>query len=97
VEGRESASDTGLFDANGTVKGNLADRFVEAFGFAVVVFDAPTKPNQFALLNHFGKEVRLSNVRLEELLRVEIYRRGLHADAYLQANLRPKTGNISTV
>jgi hypothetical protein len=26
--------------------------------------------------------VNLSNGRLEELLRVEIYRRGLHSDAY---------------
>jgi phosphosulfolactate synthase len=33
--------------------------------------------------------VLLSNVRLEELLRVEIYRRGLHADAFGRPNLRP--------
>jgi len=32
--------------------------------------------------------VRLGNVRLEELLRVEIYRRGLHADAFAQPRLR---------
>jgi phosphosulfolactate synthase len=31
----------------------------------------------------------MSNVRLEELLRVEIYRRGLHSDAFEHANLRP--------
>ena len=29
------------------------------------------------------------NVRLEELLRVEIYRRGLHSDAFANPNLRP--------
>jgi phosphosulfolactate synthase len=46
------------------------------------VFEAPTKPNQFALLRHFGDQVALSNVRLEELLRVEIFRRGLHSDAF---------------
>jgi phosphosulfolactate synthase len=28
-------------------------------------------------------------VRLEELLRVEIYRRGLHSDAFGRENLRP--------
>jgi phosphosulfolactate synthase len=33
--------------------------------------------------------VHLCNVRLEELLRVEIYRRGLHSDAFARANLRP--------
>jgi phosphosulfolactate synthase len=44
-----------------------------------VTFEAPNKASQFALLDHFGPAVRLSNVRLEELLRVEIYRRGLHS------------------
>ena len=54
-----------------------------------VTFEAPNKPSQFALLDHFGCQVRLSNVRLEELLRVEIYRRGLHSDAFCKDNLRP--------
>jgi phosphosulfolactate synthase len=66
-----------------------ADRFAEAFGLDVVCFEAPTKPSQFALLNHFGPEVHLCNVRLEELLRVEIYRAGLHSDAFEKPNLRP--------
>jgi phosphosulfolactate synthase len=53
------------------------------------MFEAPNKPSQFAMLQHFGREVHLCNVRLEELLRVEIYRRGLHSDAFCMANLRP--------
>src|SRR2546430_6295546 len=40
-----------------------------------------------------GREVHLCNVRLEELLRVEIYRRGLHSDAFARENLRPVTPN----
>ena len=59
------------------------------FGLKRLVFEAPNKPSQFAMLEHFGREVRLCNVRLEELLRVEIYRRGLHSDAFGKANLRP--------
>ena len=55
-----------------------------------LTYEAPTKPSQFALLDHFGPEVRLCNVRLEELLRVEIYRRGLHSDAFCKDNLRPR-------
>jgi phosphosulfolactate synthase len=89
IEARESACGVGLFDDQGQLNTGFADRFVEAFGFDTVVFEAPNKPSQFALLNHFGNEVRLCNVRLEELLRVEIYRRGLHSDAYSYANLRP--------
>jgi phosphosulfolactate synthase len=89
VEARESAKGVGLFDQDGNLNVAYADRFVEVFGFETVMFEAPNKPSQFALLNHFGPRVHLCNVRLEELLRVEIYRRGLHSDAFEHANLRP--------
>ena len=89
VEARESAKGVGLFDDEGNLNVGFADRFANAFGHAVVMFEAPNKPSQFALLDHFGSEVHLCNVRLEELLRVEIYRRGLHSDAFSKENLRP--------
>jgi len=90
IEARESACGVGLFDDNGKLNTGFADQFIEAFGFETCMFEAPNKPSQFALLNHFGNQVHLCNVRLEELLRVEIYRRGLHSDAYAHENLRPK-------
>jgi len=89
VEARESAKEVGLFDDSGNLNRAFADRFARTFGFHTVIFEAPNKPSQFALLNHFGREVHLCNVRLEELLRVEIYRRGLHSDAFSHDNLRP--------
>jgi phosphosulfolactate synthase len=89
IEGRESAVAVGLFDAAGRLNGAAADRFAAAFGLDTVLFEAPNKPSQFALLDHFGPEVHLCNVRLEEVLRVEIYRRGLHSDAFEKPNLRP--------
>ena len=95
VEGRESAKDVGLFDGNGKLNATFAERFVEAYGMERTIFEAPNKPSQFALLNHFGPLVQLSNVRLEELLRVEIYRRGLHSDAFQRMNLKPK-GPVAT-
>lgn len=90
IEGRESAHDVGLFGSDGTLDRAQADRFQKAFGFDVVCFEAPTKSSQFALLDHFGPRVHLCNVRLEELLRVEIYRRGLHSDAFGKDNLKPR-------
>lgn len=89
VEARESAQNVGLFGDKGQFDAKAADRFAEAYGLDVAVFEAPNKPSQFALLNHFGPEVHLSNVRIEELLRVEIYRRGIHSDAFQHENLRP--------
>jgi phosphosulfolactate synthase len=91
VEARESAAGVGLFAEDGTLNEGFADRFAEAFSLDVVTFEAPNKPSQFALLDHFGPKVKLSNVRLEELLRVEIYRHGLHSDAFGKENLRPAT------
>src|SRR5262245_1638987 len=94
VEARESARGVGLFDQDGNLNTAYAERLVEVFGFETLMFEAPNKPSQFALLNHFGRQVHLCNVRLEELLRVEIYRRGLHSDAFGQANLRPGRQDI---
>jgi phosphosulfolactate synthase len=89
IEARESALGVGLFDDAGKLNCAFADRFARAFGLDHVTFEAPNKPSQFALLDHFGRKVSLSNIRLEELLRVEIYRRGIHSDAFLRDNLRP--------
>lgn len=89
VEARESAQSVGVFDMKGRLDAKVADRFARAFGMDVAVFEAPNKPSQFAFLDHFGPMVQLSNIRIEELLRVEIYRRGLHSDAFQHDNLRP--------
>jgi phosphosulfolactate synthase len=94
VEGRESAQNVGLFDMKGNLNTVFAERFVSAYGVDNAIFEAPNKPSQFALLNHFGPVVHLSNVRIEELLRVEIYRRGLHSDAFQHENLRPRGPSV---
>jgi phosphosulfolactate synthase len=88
VEARESAVGIGLFDSGGRLNSRLAEQLVESFGLETLVFEAPSKPSQFALLDHFGPGVQLGNVPLDELLRVEIYRRGLHADAFAKDRLR---------
>ena len=85
VEARESAAGVGVFHDDGRLNGEAADRLVRAFGLDRLVFEAPNKPSQFALLRHFGEAVALANVRLEEVLRVEIFRKGLHSDAFDEA------------
>ena len=82
VEARESAQTIGLFDEAGRLNFDAAESFATAFGMERTIFEAPNKKSQFDFLSHFGPRVHISNVRLEELLRVEIYRRGLHSDAY---------------
>ena len=84
VEARESAQGVGLFDDGMGFNAHAADAFATAWGLDQTLFEAPTKRSQFDLMSHFGNEVNLGNVRLEEVLRVEIYRRGLHADSFAQ-------------
>ena len=93
VEARESAQNIGIFGDDGQLDFNSAERFYEAFGPDVVVFEAPDKASQFGLLSHFGPDICLMNVRLEEILRVEIFRRGLHSDAFQCSKLRPAGPN----
>ena len=88
IEARESAQWIGCFDENGRFNAATSDRFAKAFGLQTCIFEAPTKPSQFAFLNNFGRDVHLCNIRLEEILRVEIYRRGLHSDAFEHENMR---------
>jgi phosphosulfolactate synthase len=94
IEARESAQGIGCFDDDGRFNAPHADRFARAFGLETCVFEAPNKPSQFALLSHFGREVHLCNIRLEEILRVEIYRCGLHSDAFEHENLRPRVVEV---
>src|SRR5881275_69167 len=89
IEARESARGVGTFGDDGSLNSAYADRFAEEFGLDIAIFEAPNKPSQFAFLEHFGPHVHLCNVRLEELLRVEIFRRGLHSDAFEIPRLRP--------
>jgi phosphosulfolactate synthase len=96
IEARENAEGVGLFDEKGVLNQPLARKFIECFGEERTVYEAPIKKSQFALMDFFGPRVFLGNVRLEELLRVEIYRRGLHSDAFQRENLRPKGPRAKT-
>ena len=96
VEARESARGVGLFDERGNFNATFANVFAKTFGLHTVLFEAPNKPSQFALLDFFGHDVHLCNVRLEELLRVEIYRRGLHSDAFAKEHLRPRIPDMQS-
>ena len=59
---RESAKGVGLFDDEGNFNAAFADRFANAFGLEAVIFEAPNKPSQFTMLEHFGTHVHLCSV-----------------------------------
>ncbi len=94
IEARESAAGIGLFDSDGRLETSHTARLAEEFGLQRLVFEAPTKPSQFALIEHLGPEVQLGNIPMDEVLRVEIYRRGLHSDAFANPRLRPRRAGV---
>lgn len=91
IEAREGVAGIGLFGRKGSLNRGAADRFAKAFGLEKAVFESPTKAGQIALIRHLGREVGLGNVRLEDLLSVEIFRRGLHAEAFDERVFRRDT------
>jgi len=80
---------TGYFDPLGHFNPVFAERLVRAFGLEMMTFSAPDPCTQFALLQHFGRDVHLCDVRLEDLLNVESFRRGLHSAAFSKDQLHP--------
>jgi phosphosulfolactate synthase len=80
---------TGVFDAKGQFNPSFADRLVRAFGLEMVTFAAPDPAAQIAILDHFGRDAHICNVRLEDLLVVESFRRGLQTTAFLSERLHP--------
>ena len=95
VQTRENLKGASLFDKEGHFHGGHADRLARAFGLETVTFDAPDRPSQVALLDHFGRDVHLYNVRLSELLFVEVYRRGLAVESFSKHGLKLATSPSS--
>jgi len=79
--GEGSADEAGLFQSA------LTDRLATVFGLDTLIFQASSRASQFAILDQFGPRAQLSNVRLDEVLRVEGYRRGLNSDPFARSNL----------
>ncbi len=83
----------GLFDERGQLRPAPADRLRRGVraGRASPSRRRP-RPASSRCSTTSAATCSLCNVRLEELLRVEIYRRGLHSDAFAKPALRPAAG-----
>lgn len=81
TEGRESGT-VGLFEPDGSIRGDVADAVVEAVGVETTVFEAPRKEQQAWLVRRFGADVNLANIAPADALGVEALRLGLRADTF---------------
>jgi phosphosulfolactate synthase len=79
VEGRESGTGVGVFDAEGQVAASEVEAFADILGAQLerVIWEAPLKHQQAALIARFGVNVGLGNISPHGVLALEALRLGL--------------------
>lgn len=82
AEGRESGT-VGLYRADGSPRSDVADAIAARIPLERVIFEAPSKSHQTWLIQRFGANVGLGNIRPEDVLALETLRLGLRADTAL--------------
>lgn len=83
VEARESGTGVGLFDEQGACREQDLDTIRRAFpDHRRLLWEAPRREQQVALLRTFGPDVNLGNVPVHEMLALEAMRRGLRSDTF---------------
>jgi phosphosulfolactate synthase len=79
VEGRESGKNVGIYDEAGEIFGEMLDRIAEVMGDKIgrLIWEAPLKSQQAALVGRFGNDVSLGNIGWDSVLALEALRAGL--------------------
>lgn len=80
VEARESGRGVGIYDKAGEVKEDCLAVLAGALPVDRVIWEAPQKPQQQALILRFGANVSLGNVPPGEALALESLRQGWRGD-----------------
>jgi phosphosulfolactate synthase len=79
VEARESGRGIGIYDQAGALKGGFLDAMARLLGDSIdrLIWEAPRKDQQAALVRRFGANISLGNVAAREALALEALRSGL--------------------
>ncbi len=78
-EGR-ATGDAGLYRKDGEARMGLIDEIAHEIDPELLIFEAPQKQQQTWLIERFGAEVNLGNVKPEDAISLETLRLGLRAD-----------------
>jgi len=89
IEAREAGRGVGIFDQEGKIKPEEIDHIMAGVEDPTqVMWEAPLKSQQQALLIRFGTNVNLGNVPPDEVLALEALRQGLRGDTLKRAYLK---------
>jgi len=91
VEAREAGRGVGIFDQLGKIKEEEVDHIVAGVDDVnYLLWEAPLKNQQQALILRFGLNVNLGNIPPDEVLALEALRQGLRGDTLKRAYLKNK-------
>jgi phosphosulfolactate synthase len=84
VEARESGRGIGIYDHDGEVRGGFLDDMARHLGGLTdrLIWEAPRKEQQAALVQRFGANVSLGNVAASETLALAALRSGLRYETF---------------
>jgi len=88
IEAREAGKGVGIFDINGKIKKDEMEGIISGVDdITQLMWEAPLKNQQQALIKRCGTNVSLGNVPANEILALEALRQGLRGDSLKQAYL----------
>lgn len=79
MEARESGT-LGIFGNDGSLDRAMLDGLLRELDFRDLIFEAPRKEQQAALIGLLGADVNLGNIAPEDVIPLETLRRGLRSD-----------------
>lgn len=79
MEARESGT-LGIFAHDGSLDRAMLDGLLRDLDFRDLIFEAPRKEQQAALISLLGAEVNLGNIAPDDVIPLETLRRGLRSD-----------------
>ena len=91
IEAREAGKGVGIFDADGKIKQDEVEGIIAGVrDIDTIMWEAPIKNQQQALIIRCGTNVNLGNIPPDEILALEALRQGLRGDTLKQAYLANK-------
>lgn len=88
IEAREAGKGVGIFDQNGKIKQDEVDNIIAGVEDKdILLWEAPIKNQQQALILRFGTNVNLGNIPPDEILALEALRQCLRGDTLKMAYL----------
>ncbi|NOR12892.1 MAG: phosphosulfolactate synthase [Candidatus Aminicenantes bacterium] len=95
IEAREAGKGVGIFDAEGKIKDDEVEGIIAGVeNLNDIMWEAPIKNQQQALIIRCGTNVNLGNIPPDEILALEALRQGVRGDTLKRAYLDNKDWSI---